>query len=189
LRSIYGQYVRQDGEWPIETFLGNGDEPPGFAPICRLDHLEYDLLASHYVRLFGADQVLVLPYELLPKSPIEFQQCIHDFAGTGAKADSEFERELAGLGAFSLKMMRRLNKFVRQSPDWHGDWHRNPLLLRGKIKLFNTVDAILPRSWHKPEHNRLANFIEKRTDGYYKESNRRLRELTRFDLKSYGYDM
>ena len=67
LTILYGQYIRQDGEWPIQTFLGNGREPPGFVPICRLDHLEYDLLASHYARLFGDSQVLVLPYEVLPK--------------------------------------------------------------------------------------------------------------------------
>jgi hypothetical protein len=189
LRSLYGQYIRQDGEWPIQTFLGTGNEPPGFAPICRLDHLEYDLLASYYVRLFGDSQVLVLPYELLPKNPIEFQQCIHDFAGTGATAHARFERELAGLGAYSLKLMRRLNKLIRQPPDWHGDWSRNPALLRAKIKFCDTVDAILPRSWHKPEHNRLVSFIEKRTAGYYKASNRRLQELTKFDLASCGYEM
>lgn len=189
LRSIYGQYIRQDGEWPIQTFLGTGNEPPGFSPICRLDHLEYDLLASHYARLFGDGQVLVLPYELLAKNPIEFQQYIHDFAGTGATAQAKFERELAGLGAYSLKLMRRLNKFIRQPPDWHGDWSRNPVLLRAKIKLCNTVDSILPSSWHNPEHNRLTSFIEKRTAGYYKPSNNRLQELTKFDLKSYGYEM
>jgi hypothetical protein len=189
LRSIYGQYIRQDGEWPIHMFLGNGNEPPGFAPICRLDHLEYDLLASHYVRLFGEGQVLVLPFELLAKDPIQFQQYIHDFAGTGATAHDKFERELAGLGAYSLKLMRRLNKFVRQPPDWHGQWNRNPLLLRAKLKLCETVDAILPRSWHKPEQDRLNRFVEKRTAGYYQASNNRLQQLTKFDLAAHGYEM
>jgi hypothetical protein len=189
LRSIYGQYIRQDGEWPIQTFLGTGNEPPGFAPICRLDHLEYDLLANHYIRLFGDRQVLVLPFELLAKNPIEFQQAIHDFAGTGATAHAPFDRELGGLGAYSLKLMRRLNKVIRQPPDWHGDWKRNPLLLRAKIKFCETVDSILPRAWHKPEHNRLVAFIKKRTDGYYKASNSRLQSLAGFDLASYGYEM
>jgi hypothetical protein len=80
-----------------------------------------------------------------------------------------------------------MNKFVRQPPDWHGDWQRNPTLLRAKIKLCNTIDSILPKSWHKPEHNRLVSFIAKRTAGYYEAGNNRLQELTKFDLKSFGY--
>jgi hypothetical protein len=189
LRSLYGQYIRQDGEWPIQTFLGVGNEPPGFAPICRLDHFEYDLLVGHFVQLFGINQVLVLPYEMLSKNPIEFQQTIHDFAGTGTTARAKFERELPGFGAYSLKLMRRFNKIARQPPDWNGDWHRNPILVRAKFKLCETVDAILPKSWHKPEHNRLVSFIEKRTADYYKASNQRLQNVTKFDLASYGYEV
>jgi hypothetical protein len=189
LRSLYGQYIRQDGEWPIETFLGTGKEPPGFAPICRLDHFEYDLLVEYYVQQFGSNQVLVLPYEMLSDNPIEFQQAIHDFAGTGATASGEFERELPGFGAYSLKVMRRLNKVIRQPPDWNGDWSRNPVLFRAKIKVCQTIDAILPRSWHRPEHARLTDFIEKRTTGYYRASNARLQNLTKYDLASYGYEI
>ena len=78
--------------------------------------------------------------------------------------------------------MRRLNKVIRQPPDWHGDWSRNPVLLRARSKLCNTVDSILPSSWHKPRTQPPASFIEKRTAGYYKESNSRLQDLTKFDL-------
>lgn len=189
LRSLYGQYVRQDGEWPIQIYLGTGNEPPGFAPIFRLDHFEYDLLVGRYVRLFGENQVLVLPFELLAKNPIDFLQNIYDFAETGATATTPFEPELVGLGAYSLKLMRRLNKVIRRPPDWYGQWNRTPLLVRAKIKLCDTVDAILPLSWHKPEDDRLNRVIEKRTAGYYKASNGRLQALTKFDLASYGYEM
>jgi hypothetical protein len=189
LRSLYGQYVRQGGEWRITTFLGSGDEPPGFAPICRLDHLEYDLLAGHYAKLFGDNQILVLPYELLASNPIEFQQHVHNFAGTGATASDAFERELAGLGALSLRLMRSLNKFLRQAPDWNGDWHKIPRAVRAKIKVCNIFDSLVPRSWHRNEDNRLKALIAQRVGGYYRESNARLQKLTKFDLKSFGYDL
>jgi hypothetical protein len=188
LRSLYGQYVRQGGEWPINTFLGTGDEPPGFVPICRLDHLEYDLLADYYAGLFGRDQILVLPYELLASNSLEFQQRIHDFAATGATANSAFERELPGLGALSLRLMRALNKVLREPPDWNGDWHKIPRLVRAKIKLCNIFDSLVPSSWHRAQDARLRAFIDRRVGAYYRASNTRLQKLSNFDLASLGYD-
>jgi hypothetical protein len=188
LRSLYGQYVRQDGEWPIEMFLGSGAEPPGFAPICRLDHLEYDLLASHYARLFGQEQVLVLPYELLKASPIEFQQRIHDFAGTGAMAKSTHSRELVGHGALTLRWLRRLNRVVRLRPDWDGNWRTLPLSVRAKAKVAKLMDKVFPTYLQRAEEKRLNAFIDRRVAGYYGESNRRLQKLCEFDLASFGYD-
>jgi len=43
IRSTWGEYVRKDGEWPLEEFIGPGEGKPGFRPICRLDHFEYSL--------------------------------------------------------------------------------------------------------------------------------------------------
>ncbi len=189
LRSLFSQYVRQEGEWPIETFIGTGDEPPGYAPICRLDHLEYDLLANRYVQLFGADQVLVLPYEVLKSDPIKFQQCIFEFAGASGGTPREVKPENVGYGALSLKLMRKLNRVFRLPPDWNGDWKKVPLLVRAKIKLCKIVNAMIPRSWNRREEKRLIAFVESRTAEYFKPSNQRLQQLCNFDLASLGYDI
>jgi len=189
LRSLYSQYVRQDGEWPIETFIGTGAERPGHRPICRLDHFEYDLLADCYAQLFGTDEVLVLPYEILKSDPIKFQQCIYEFAGISGAAPREFKPENVGFGALSLRLMRTLNKVVQLPPDWNGEWKNVPLTVRTRNKLCKIVNSMIPKSWHQREEKRLRAFVNSRTAGYFKSSNQRLQRLCKFDLAALGYDM
>ena len=99
LLSLYREYIRADGEASIEGFLGTGQERTGYPPVCRLDRLEYHLLVSRYIELFGRDKVLVLPYEFLCRRTTWFEQQIHDFCGTGVVANQSLdpqERRLAG---------------------------------------------------------------------------------------------
>ena len=189
LRSLYGEYVRQGGQWPIKTFLGAGQEQPGYAPICRLDHLEYDLLVDRYATLFGGEQVLVLPFEILKSDPRKFQQTVQEFAGAKSDGERDYAREYAGFGALSLRLMRALNKVAPQPPDWNGEWLKFPIRVRAKIKLCETLDRFIPKHWHRSEEDRLTAFINSRTAGYFGPGNQRLQKLCSFDLASLGYEI
>jgi Sulfotransferase family len=190
LRSLYGQYVKQDGEWPIEMFLGNGAERTGFAPICRLDHLEYDLLAGHYIERFGRDRVLVLPFEELQRDSIRFEQRVHDFAGTGAQADAQLPPRNVGAGAMTLAIMRRLNRLATKRPPMFGTEYKSlPVSFRAKQYACRVLDAVIPGSWHQRADAAIRRYIDQRVAGYYQRSNRALAELTGLDLAGLGYDL
>jgi hypothetical protein len=189
LRSLFGQYIVQDGMWPITDFIGTGNERPGFRPICRLDHLEYDLLVDHYRRLFGPDRVLVLPFELLKRDSLRFEQQIHDFAGTKQRAETYLPPENVGVGAMTLSVLRRLNQFTKKPPLPGNDYFAWPRSYRAKLRICNMLERITPARWHAAKDQAIKGFIAQRVGNYYHDSNRRLAEMTGLDLGSFGYDL
>jgi Sulfotransferase domain len=189
IRSLYGQYVRQDGQWPLRTFIGTGTEPAGFMPIFRLDHFEYHLLIQHYIELFGQQNVLVLPFERLLQSPIEFEQSIHDFAGSGGVAEQVMPPALVGFGAATLSILRRSNHFVKRPPDWNGDWSRVPFVDKARERLIDFVDPLIPKPVHDKCDQKLREFITERVSGYYVESNNLLNDMCGGVLNDLGYEL
>ena len=189
IRSLFGQYIVQDGIWPIADFIGTGDERPGFRPICRLDHLEYDLLVDHYRRLFGPDRVLVLPFELLKRDALEFEQRIHDFAGTPKPAEAYHPPENVGLGAMTLAVNQWLNRFTRKPLLPGLDYFSLPRSYRAKQRICRVLQRIIPERWHHARDQAIKAYIVNRVGSYYQQSNRRLAEMTGLDLRSFGYDV
>lgn len=188
LRSLYGQYVRQDGQWPLEMFFGTGDERPGFVPICRLDHFEYHLLVQHYIRLFGRERVLILPYELLKKDAIEFEDKIHSFTKTGGVADAVLPPANVGFGGLTLAVNRKLNRFIKRPPLWDS-YKSLPLTFRAKERFCSLFDRITPIKWHKQADRTIRRFIADRANGYFCKSNRELSSLLDIDLGTLGYEV
>src|SRR5262249_30314594 len=75
--SLYRQYLTDfQGDFPLETFVGRGNEQPGFTPILRPDHLEYHRAVGYYQHLYGRKNVLVLPIELLRRDPESYVRSI-----------------------------------------------------------------------------------------------------------------
>lgn len=189
LRSFWSQYVRQDGEWPLASFIGRGDEPAGFQPVFRLDHLEYDLMVGEYVRLLGRENVLVLPMEWLRRDPAGYENAVHAFAGTGAVAGAAGERVNIGHGAMTLAIARRLNRIWKRPPVWTGGDGAIPLGYRIKRRLLGLMDRFLPRAVQARQDRIYKARIAARVAAVYGPSNRRLAALTGLDLAGFGYDM
>lgn len=188
IRSMYGQYVRQDGEWPLPEFLGPRYERPGFRPICRMDHFEYDLMVEFYRERFGPDRVLVLPLELLKRDPVGYEQRVHDFAGSAARAEAGRAPENVGHGAITAGFNRWLNRFAKRPPVWHPDERPASLAHRAKMKACKVLDSTIPKQWHRARETKLRAQVAERVGDYYRESNRRLASLIGVDLAALGYD-
>lgn len=187
LRSLWGQYVREDGEWPLQAFLGDGTAPSGFGPLCRLDHLEYDLLIEHYRELFGPSRVCALPYELLRQDSVEFQRRICRFAGARDCVLRPLPVVHSGLRGATLEWVRFLNRFVKRSPDWNGQAERLSTLYWVKESMMSGAHRL---RWHRiddPIERKIGAFIELRTKGYYCKSNSALEVMSGCDLDRYGY--
>jgi len=188
IRSHYGHVIAQGTPLDLERFLGSVDErAPGFAPPFPLERLEYHLLVQRYVRLFGADRVKVLPFELLKQDPIAYQQQVHDFAGTGKVAESGLPRRRGGAGPVALALRRRLNRWVRGRPDWDGVYKRLGLPARAKNRLCRIVDRYTPQTLNQRQEQRLREIIADRVGRYYEVSNRELNRYTDLDLRDLGY--
>ena len=65
--SSYREYIFLGGTLSLEEFIGTGHEPLSYTPILREDFLAYHLVVGYYHELYGRENVLVLPIELLQR--------------------------------------------------------------------------------------------------------------------------
>src|SRR5690606_25747219 len=77
--SAYREYIAQGGANPLRDFIGTGQEPESFTPILRPEFLMYDRVVAHCQTLFGDENLLVLPYELLRRDPPAYLARLRDF--------------------------------------------------------------------------------------------------------------
>lgn len=189
LRSSYKQYVWEGGSLAPERYFGAGHWRPGFRPPGDLERLDYHLTIERYHVLFGAERVLVVPYEDFAARPAETLLRLHRFAGAPEVVQATGERRNAGLGAAATEALRRLNRVIRRPEGWSGERADLPLAYRAKYRLVGLADRVLPARWHEARGRRVAETIARLTAGRYVESNRRTAALTGLALDDLGYEI
>jgi hypothetical protein len=72
MASAYSQTLRWGPALSVEELVALYQEDPAFGGVRAADTLNYDAAIRLYMDTFGADNVMVLPYELLRDDPREF---------------------------------------------------------------------------------------------------------------------
>jgi len=183
--SSYREFIILGGTLSLEDFVGTGHEPLSFTPILREDFLAYDFVVGYYQELYGRQNVLVLPIEQLQRDQAGYVQTILDFCGCPSRLPIEAEPCHTGWSAIALVARRMLNPLIPTSPLSPG--HRQ---LRNRVanRLCGAINR-LPRRWSAATERRWKDQVDRRYAGAFRESNRRLAELTGLDLAALGYDL
>jgi hypothetical protein len=150
--------------------------PPseGRIPLFSIKSLEYDVMVRCYFDLFGKDNVLVLPFELLKKDQAGFVKRIGEFIGLDFSelSDIDIKRNIA-LNDFQVGFIRTLNVLG-------GDTSINPHKTR-LYNLSNKLSATVKKNGNGPLFNKYnANYparAEKLIKDRFVASNQRLRKL------------
>jgi hypothetical protein len=185
LVSHYRQFLGQGESATIENFIGGAAQVPGFAPICRLDHFEYDMLVNHYRRLFGPDKVLVLPLELLRENMREYVDAIRGFVGIDGSLLPSARLWNVGWGGVTLKVLRYLNSYNIGLADWSRP--RQSLTYQMVNKLCRFIDAVVPEGLHKKVQQQMWDYVSGRCGEYFVESNRKLNEMIGININKFDY--
>ena len=183
--STYRQYVMNGGMLSLEAYLAGGQwwwQQP-----FELVQYAYDRLIAHYHGRFGADHVLVLPFELFRRDGRGFVSRIVDFAGASAEPGA---LDALPFGAVvnatepsaTIAAKRQLNRFARQ-----------PLEPFEGGKLVRVVaqraGRLVPTELDRRLERRMRDAVAHAVGDYYRESNARTSELIGIDLAEYGYDV
>jgi hypothetical protein len=195
LESFYSQYVSDGGVLPFSKLIRPMSRVLRRAPEFDIDYLCYDNLVGCYRSLFGADRVLVLPFELLTSDPARFVRRIGEHCGVAV--DSELYAD--GLPRTNERRSVLLQGLVRQANrlqrsqlnpgGWFGTLpvHRGAQALAGRLS--GPVDFVTPRFVRRaivePRRRHIAALI----DGRYAASNSRLEDMTGLALRQWGYDL
>lgn len=115
LSSMYNQMVKQGSADGLASILADVINYPGAGIAVRLD---YRSLYDYYRRVFGAEQVLALPQEMMRREPGKFFELLFRFLGVEglgpealiAHQDARsYSRENPSFSALSCALMRFLN--------------------------------------------------------------------------------
>jgi hypothetical protein len=190
--SNYQEYVGSGGLLPLDRYLHMPKRAHPWP--CDLRHFAYDRLVSHYHRLFGAENVLVLPYELFRRDPVDYVTRIAGFAGAspppGALESLPFGVIVnRSVPAQTIAAKRRANHVLRgRLNPWAPVSDRKKLGRRLKVLLIRSTRR-LPNRFEQRTKTSMTETIRSTVGDYYRASNARTSELIGIDLEALGYDV
>ncbi len=185
LVSAYKEYVREGGAATFRQYVTVPPGPPRMA-LFRFDFFEYHHLISYYQDLFGAANVLVLPYELLQTQRETFLERIGGFVGVPATR-SEFRQVNLSVSALILSLKRHANRYVvldAVNPAPPFAFHKSNKKL---MRMCRRVDEKIPTSLKDRYERRLRRYAEREVGTRYAKSNALTAKLTGLDLRAFGY--
>ena len=184
--SFYREYLFQDGVFPFDVFLGRGNEPLGFTPILHPDFLEYDRVVGYYQKIYGRDNVLVLPMEMLQRDREGYVRSMLEFCQCSGRIEHLSSPKRVGLSAAALEVRRWLNRLSPSNPLTPPP---STLTQRVVFKLGRAVNRLAPKSFSAPLDRSWKDIVARRYNGMFRESNRRLADLTGIDFAALGYEL
>lgn len=185
LQSLYMQYLQRGGRMNFTDFAEYRSEPGLFW--FDIDHLKFDRLADHYAKLFGADNVIVLPQEHLARARDDYIGKLYTFvAGRDLPDDfvlsaEESKNKSAPVSGVPLIRMSNLMRQAPHNPEGLGSLDRLGRLIFRAGYHFKLNDASAKR--------RLGEEVSRYASGRFEQSNRALQRYCPVSLEELGYPL
>jgi hypothetical protein len=180
--SNYKQYIKMGGICTLKEYMFPPQE--GRIPLFKLDNFKYHRLANYYAKLFGRENLKIIPYEKFLFQPQAFLEELADFMGVDSKVTFPFEEKVnQSPSDAAILLKRKVNR-------WHGNDSLFPVTPRfPKItsQLFDFIQKLDKKSFIRRYNAHFIEQIQNDIGHFYGESNRQLAETFNVDLKSYHY--
>jgi hypothetical protein len=194
IRSLYKTMVEWGMPHSIDRLL-SPIQPEGRFPEFNLDYLRFDLITEYYRKLFGEDNVLVIPYELLLGSSKTFAQEIVSFSGASAdlsklwKNPGALKVENSNTAISKIMFQRWFNYlFISNALNYSGMF--SSMLGQGAYKARGRLGFLqLPGFINDAMERKFRVTVASKMDGQFARSNSALQRLCKFDLAELGYEL
>jgi Sulfotransferase family len=194
--STYKQYVNAGGEAKLGHFLQPSKQREWRVPGFDYGHFAYDGLIGHYRSLYGADTVLVLPYEQFVADGPGFVEAIARFAGREIPADAiarlPFDvRSNKAQSALAIEVARPLNRFRRRSDLNPEPLFESRLLSKAgtRIRRADLLASPATRKLARGSEQRLRDYVAAAVGTRYVPSNGETMRMTGLDLGALGWQV
>ena len=195
LLAQYHQYLRRGGVYSLNRFLNPPMTDGRRIPYFDWNRFRYHHLLQYYQRLFGNENVLVLPLEMLGRATESFLQRLTDFCGLDFN-DSLIstlpveQHRHASQSGMVMNLRRPLNFLMGEPTSFNP---RSILPLRNTRARFKrwgqSIDSRLPHSLKRRYQKRVKAIVAAAVGDYFAAGNQKLCDLTGLDLEQYGYNV
>lgn len=184
LSSYYRHYVSRGGVRSYGNFLlaEPSRRKPGFSWVAY----KYDTIIGHYIDLFGLDSVCVLPVELATKDPKRYIEIICNFLGVSS---IEYDVSIQNKGISEAESIRRRFMNTFNSNEQYDDVRDRSIFSNRAYYILSWPIGVAMYYVWTVLGGSIDCFIDKKFEGKYKESNRKLQNLIGIDLSLLGYDV
>ncbi len=189
LLSTYKQYVQVGGLMCLRDYIDVPAKRRNRGPSFVAGVFHYDKLIALYQSLFGRENTLVLPYELLSDAAADFVARICRFADAKGTASIDYSsRPNTSRKAMTLAVKRYFNPFLTRDPvNGHSIF-----FIRGFSRLVRPmlrgVDRFGPDALDKSIESKWKCEIDAFAE-QYRESNERTAQLIDEDISRFGYGL
>jgi hypothetical protein len=193
IRSLYSTIVSWGMPHSIERLLAPVDARK--IPQYNSVYLQYDRLVSYYRNLFGEGNVLVLCFEQFKEDAARFIQSICDFSNNSHMTASLMatlpfhSRANVSRILVNLFFQRWYNYFlVSNAANYSGLFKDTPEATMKRLRDCRRRNKRFPKfmaTWFEKD---FKDKVREKTQGQFRESNRRLSQIMNVDLGSYGYE-
>lgn len=185
--SIYYQYLEKGGVHSLKRYLNTIYDHK--IPFFSRDHIKYDLVIKEYHKLFGKDNVLVLPYELFASTPHIYFSKLSDFIGRKIVVDDEriLFRANTKEHKYVLFRFRWLNYFLYKNSLNNYSPLRNKIFFPAAKLLQKLCIKLTPKWLENKLLMKQQIYIDLCIKDKYKQSNRELSRLIDMDLSKLDY--
>ncbi len=192
IRSAYSQFVTEGGSLSLYKYLHDPQAPVRKVPLFSLKHFQYFPLIQYYRSLFGPSRVLVLPYELFRKSPVEFLNKIGQFAAGERFApltEQSYQAEWVNrrFSVVTQWLRRQVNATCFRTQFSNSGFIHAPILDRVFRKSDDIIEWFVPKALDKHLTARQSRLIERYVGDYFAEFNKKTSDIIGYDLSEYGY--
>ena len=192
--SIYKHYVQKGGPSSFTDFV-NPPGPPRI-PYFNFRHYAYDRLIAYYYQCFGKENVLVLPYEMLPVDQVGYVRRILEFAEVphpelAAGRTYYMDRVNPSLNGVQMLAQRVMNRYFgkRSSINLHSVLPMPPSLWDASRSALWRGIHVLPPQWNTAVDAHLRQLVAAAVGDRYQDSNAQTCRLIGIDLANYDYDL
>lgn len=203
IESYYRGVLKSTLTVSLENFV-SPDTTLAERPACDLTTLDWSVYIANYFKIFGRENVLVIPHEMLLLDTSEALDRLYHFMGSPPYKPDVFRRVNRGYSSRACRIARAMNRYVHGPQNPLGFIPNRPFfsaimtrrsrsvfwrLLAGVSRrislnwfLTNVVDAYFRGSDELLSEDERASILEK-----FQSSNRAYAELIEEDLGRYGY--
>ena len=189
IKSLHAQYVKAFGVVKLSDYC-DGRYTKYSKSLFNMQTLEYDRLVAKYFDAFGAENVFVVPFELLQQDPASFLRKVYLACGLPPSGSA--------MTSCAVPRNRRRPCIQTQFLRISGPFRTPTIPHVGSTFYFRPVAWVLTKvagalgrmplhSLNRRLGEREDRLVARLVGDRYRESNKRLQELTGLDLDSLGY--